>query len=108
MHPDGFLVQLLDREPSAVLDTLEAQAGAWAGGRSITELIDALERTSATRFAAAVRVFMRISRRPADPRSLVVHRRLWQNVGRIVGYGACILRSASCARWGSRWLLVLW
>ena len=55
MHPDQFLTQLLDREPSAVLDTLEAQAWAWAGGRSITELIDALERANATQFAAAAR-----------------------------------------------------
>ena len=55
MHPDQFLAQLLDREPSAVLDILEAQAGAWAGGRSITELIDALERASATQFAAGAR-----------------------------------------------------
>lgn len=55
MHPDQFLAQLLDREPSAVLDTLEAQAGAWGGGRSITELIDALERASATQFAAGAR-----------------------------------------------------
>jgi len=55
MHPDGFLVQLLDHEPSAVLDTLEAQASAWAGSRSITELIDALERASATQFAACAR-----------------------------------------------------
>ncbi len=55
MHPDQFLTQLLDREPSAVLDTLEAQARGWAGGRSITELIDALERASATQFAAYAR-----------------------------------------------------
>jgi predicted nucleic acid-binding protein len=55
MHPDQLLTQLLDREPSAVLDTLEAQARAWAGGRSITELIDALERASATQFAACAR-----------------------------------------------------
>jgi predicted nucleic acid-binding protein len=55
MHPDQFLTHLLAREPSAVLDTLEAQARAWAGGRSITELIDALERANATQFAGCAR-----------------------------------------------------
>jgi predicted nucleic acid-binding protein len=55
VEPDALLVSLLDEHPAAVLASLESQAHAWAGGRPMSELVDALARARAPRFAAGVR-----------------------------------------------------
>lgn len=44
LTPDEFLSSALDREPEAFATLLEEQAEAWGGGRSLTELLVALER----------------------------------------------------------------
>lgn len=53
--PDTFLTGALEDQPQAMLDLLELQARTWAGGRSITELLDALERAGAGTFASCAR-----------------------------------------------------
>jgi predicted nucleic acid-binding protein len=54
--PDQFLAPLLDADSQRMLAVLERQANAWAGGRTIEDLIDAIERAGAPTFAAKVRV----------------------------------------------------
>ena len=49
--PDSFLASALDEQPQAMLDLLELQASLWAGGRPITELLDALDRAGAVTLA---------------------------------------------------------
>lgn len=56
--PDTFLVNALTREPQAVVRVLHAQAAAWGGGRPVAELLDAIERARAPRFAAKVRALL--------------------------------------------------
>lgn len=55
ISPDHFLADQLVPEPQLLKRILEAQAGAWGGGRPPGELIDALERAGAERLAAAAR-----------------------------------------------------
>ncbi|MFI4977877.1 MAG: putative toxin-antitoxin system toxin component, PIN family [Solirubrobacterales bacterium] len=52
--PDVFLSKAIDEEPELFRDILIEQAAAW-GGRSIEELIDAIERAGAPVFAAKAR-----------------------------------------------------
>jgi len=52
--PDVFLCKAIDEEPGLFRDILTEQAAAW-GGRTIEELIDAIERTSTPIFAAKAR-----------------------------------------------------
>lgn len=51
LTPDEFLVPALDSDTQGVLELLELQASTWAGGRSIEELLDAIERAGALAFA---------------------------------------------------------
>jgi predicted nucleic acid-binding protein len=52
--PDVFLCNTIDEEPEVFREILVDQAAAW-GGRTIEELIDAIERAGAPAFAAKVR-----------------------------------------------------
>jgi predicted nucleic acid-binding protein len=51
LAPDEFLANVLDSDASAVLRLLELQASTWAGGHTVMELLDALERAGAATFA---------------------------------------------------------
>lgn len=53
--PDSFLVGVLEDQPHGMLDLLVLQASTWAGGRTIEEPIDAIERAGAVVFAAEAR-----------------------------------------------------
>lgn len=55
IEPDEFLTGLLAEQPSVALAVLETQAAAWGGGRTADELLDALARARAPRFAAGIR-----------------------------------------------------
>lgn len=51
VDPDTYLTELLTQEPVAVLASVEATARAWGGGRPVVELVGALARAGAKRFA---------------------------------------------------------
>jgi predicted nucleic acid-binding protein len=53
--PDSVLASTLDQHEGTVLEVLDAQAAAWAGGRPVEELLDAIERAGAVTFAARAR-----------------------------------------------------
>lgn len=53
--PDSFLTSTLEDQPEAMLELLELQARTWAGGRPVTELLDALERAGTGAFANTAR-----------------------------------------------------
>ncbi|HEX8751887.1 MAG TPA: PIN domain-containing protein [Solirubrobacterales bacterium] len=53
--PDSFLASAFDDASEGFLDLLELQAAEWAGGRPINELLAAVERAGAKRFAGKVR-----------------------------------------------------
>jgi hypothetical protein len=53
--PDEFLAPAFDADTRGVLDSLELQAGSWAGGRSIEDLLAAIERAGAPVLADKVR-----------------------------------------------------
>ena len=46
--PDEFLAPAFDADTRGMLDILELQATNWAGGRSIEDLLDAIERAGAS------------------------------------------------------------
>ncbi len=52
--PDVFLCKAIDEEPELFREILAEQAAAW-GGRTIEELVDAIERAGAPVFAAKAR-----------------------------------------------------
>ena len=58
--PDSFLAAAFDDSPEGFLDLLERQAADWAAGRSVDELLAAIERAGAERFAGKVRVALDI------------------------------------------------
>jgi predicted nucleic acid-binding protein len=54
--PDVFLAEQIDQEPDLMLDVLEKQRLAWAGGtHTIAELLDAIESTKTPVFAQRAR-----------------------------------------------------
>lgn len=53
--PDSFLAVAFDDSSEGFLDLLERQAADWAGGRSVDELLAAIERAGAERFACKAR-----------------------------------------------------
>jgi len=53
--PDSFLAAAFDETPEGFLDLLERQAADWAGGRPVGELLVAIERAGAKRFAGKAR-----------------------------------------------------
>ncbi len=55
LAPDEFLVNVLDSDTRGVLEVLELAASAWAGGKPVGELLDALERAGAATFARKAR-----------------------------------------------------
>jgi predicted nucleic acid-binding protein len=55
MRPDDALMSVFDERSPAILAVLEAQAAAWAGGRPVDELLDAITRAGATMFAGVAR-----------------------------------------------------
>jgi predicted nucleic acid-binding protein len=55
LDPDTYLSELLAEEPDAVLASVRSTARVWGGGRSVGELIDALGRAGAKRFAEHLR-----------------------------------------------------
>jgi hypothetical protein len=55
VRPEQFLLTAFEEQPQAILAVLELQAETWAGGRSIGELLDALERAGAGQFVSVVR-----------------------------------------------------
>ncbi|HWT94921.1 MAG TPA: PIN domain-containing protein [Solirubrobacteraceae bacterium] len=59
MNPDTWLTRAIDDEPELFVDLLTAQAAAW-GGRSVGELLDALERAGAVAFAEKARPLWRL------------------------------------------------
>ncbi len=54
VEPDVFLSKAIDDEPELIREILVEQAQAW-GGRTVAELIDAIERAGAPAFAAKAR-----------------------------------------------------
>jgi predicted nucleic acid-binding protein len=54
--PDTFLAAAFKNQPQAMLDLLELLASLWAGGKPITELLDALERAGAVTLAEKARM----------------------------------------------------
>jgi predicted nucleic acid-binding protein len=54
-RPDEVLAAAFDEQPQAVLRVLDAQAAAWAGGKPVEDLLDAIARAGASSFAASVR-----------------------------------------------------
>jgi predicted nucleic acid-binding protein len=54
VEPDVFLSDAIDEEPDLFREILVEQAAAW-GGRTVKELIDAIERTKASVFASKAR-----------------------------------------------------
>jgi predicted nucleic acid-binding protein len=55
VRPEQFLLTAFEEQPQAILAVLELQAETWAGGQSIGELLDALERAGAGQFVSVVR-----------------------------------------------------
>jgi hypothetical protein len=53
--PDEFLAPVLDSDSRGMLDLLERQITAWAGGRPVEELLAAIERAGAPTFASKAR-----------------------------------------------------
>lgn len=53
--PDSFLTAAFDEVSESFLDLLERQADDWAGGRSVDELLAAIERAGAAGFAGKAR-----------------------------------------------------
>lgn len=54
--PDEFLAPLMDTDSQGMLAVLARQANAWAGGRSVKELLDAIRRAGAPVLAAKAHV----------------------------------------------------
>jgi predicted nucleic acid-binding protein len=52
---DAYLTNLIDDEPEAVIQVIEAQANAWGGGKPVSELLDAYERAHVPVFAERAR-----------------------------------------------------
>jgi predicted nucleic acid-binding protein len=57
-RPDQFLTGVFAEQPQAVVELLELQTSAWAGGRAIDELLAAIERAGAGRFVTHVRCWL--------------------------------------------------
>ena len=55
LTPDAFLTMTLQEDPDAIIGALQSQAEAWGGGRSIDELLDAIQRAGATVLAGNAR-----------------------------------------------------
>lgn len=55
LTPDAFLDTTLQENPNAIVGAIQAQAEAWGGGRSIDELLDAIQRAGAAVFASNIR-----------------------------------------------------
>lgn len=53
--PDPFLAAAFGADPEGFLELIELQAGGWAEGRPISELLVAIERAGAESFAGKVR-----------------------------------------------------
>lgn len=53
--PDAFLEAAFAEMPQPLLDVLHEQASVWAGGRPIHQLLDAIDRARASRFATRAR-----------------------------------------------------
>lgn len=55
LAPDPFLVAAFEADSEGFLEIVELQAGGWAGGRPVTELLAAIERAGAESFADKMR-----------------------------------------------------
>jgi predicted nucleic acid-binding protein len=55
LTPDAFLDATLQEDPNAIIGALQSQAEVWGGGRSIDELLDAIQRAGGTVFASNAR-----------------------------------------------------
>ena len=53
--PDPFLAAAFDADPEGFLELIELQAGGWAGGRPLKDLLAAIERAGAEDFAGKAR-----------------------------------------------------
>ncbi len=60
LTPDAFLDTMLQEAPDAIIGALQSQAEVWGGGRSIDELLDAIQRAGATMFANSARRLVEI------------------------------------------------
>ncbi len=60
LTPDAFLDTTLQEDPDAIIGAIRAQAEAWGGGRSIDELLDAIQRAGGTIFANNARRLVEI------------------------------------------------
>jgi predicted nucleic acid-binding protein len=56
--PDEFLAPAFDADTQGMLGVLKWQANLWAGGRTIEELLDTIERAGAPAFAAKARGYL--------------------------------------------------
>ncbi|HEX4837963.1 MAG TPA: hypothetical protein VFV03_05510 [Solirubrobacteraceae bacterium] len=59
--PDEFLTPLMDTDSQGMLAVLARQANAWAGGRPVKELLDAIGRAGAPALAAKAHVHIDVS-----------------------------------------------
>ena len=53
--PDLFLAPAFEAQPQGMLEILELQASAWAGGQTVDDLLAAIERAGAGAFAEKAR-----------------------------------------------------
>jgi len=60
LTPDAFLDTTLQEDPDAIIGALQSQAEVWGGGRSIDELLDAIQRAGGTIFANNARRLVEI------------------------------------------------
>ncbi len=54
--PDALLAPVLDSDARGMLDLLERQAAAWAGGGPVEDLLAAIDRAGAPTFASKARL----------------------------------------------------
>jgi hypothetical protein len=60
LTPDAFLDTTLQENPDAIMGAIQSQAEVWGGGRSIDELLDAIQRAGAIMFASNASRFIDI------------------------------------------------
>jgi predicted nucleic acid-binding protein len=58
--PDMFLAPAFEAQPQGMLEILELQASAWAGGQTVEDLLAAIERAGAVAFAEKARAALTV------------------------------------------------
>ncbi len=60
MNPDEWLAELANEEPLLFRDVILRQAMAWGGGRTVGELLSALDRARVSEFVAVMRAILEV------------------------------------------------